>query len=124
VVWSLPYGANVTLQQIGLILLLASLGIKSGSALITSLSIESLWIILASGIISIGTAFAALYIGYKWMKKPFGLLMGMVSNQPAILDFSLERSGSRLPNFGFTMIFPIALILKILIAQMLFIFLN
>ncbi|MCL4171307.1 UNVERIFIED_CONTAM: hypothetical protein GTU68_007455, partial [Idotea baltica] len=29
VLWSLPYGANVTLQQIGLILLLAALGVRS-----------------------------------------------------------------------------------------------
>jgi len=124
VLWSLPYGANVTLQQIGLILLLASLGIKSGSAMVSSLSIEALWIVLASGIISISTAAATLYLGYKVMKKPFGLLMGMVSNQPAILDFALERGGNRLPMFGYTLIFPIALILKIIIAQMLFILLN
>ena len=124
VLWSLPYGANVTLQQIGLILLLASLGIKSGSALVTSLSMEGLWIVLASAVISITSAATTLYVGYKVMKKPFGLLMGMVANQPAILDFALERGGNRLPMFGFTMIFPIALILKIIIAQMLFIFLN
>ena len=124
ILWTLPYGANVTLQQIGLTLLLATLGIRSGSALVQSLSIESLWVVLASAIISLSTALGILIIGYKWMKKPFGLLMGMVANQPAILDFSMERAKNRLPMYGFTMIFPIALILKILIAQLLFIILS
>jgi len=107
-----------------LTLLLATLGIRSGSALIQSLSLESLWVVLASAIISLSTALGILIIGYKWMKKPFGLLMGMVANQPAILDFSMERAKNRLPMYGFTMIFPIALILKILIAQLLFIILS
>ncbi len=124
ILWSLPYGANVTIQQIGLILLLAALGVRSGSALIQSMSLDSLWVILASGIISLTTAFTILIIGYKLLKRPFGLLMGMVANQPAILDFGLEKAGNRLPMYGFTLMFPIALILKILIAQILFIFLQ
>jgi len=61
-----------------------------------------------------------LFVGYKLVKIPFTVLMGMVSNQPAILDFAIERSGNRIPMNGFTMIFPIALIMKILIAQLLF----
>jgi putative transport protein len=124
VLWTLPYGANVTLQQIGLILLLAALGVRSGSALVQSLSIDALWIVLASGIISVSTALTILFLGYKILKRPFGLLMGMVANQPAILDFGIEQANNRLPMYGFTLMFPIALILKILIAQILFIVLT
>jgi putative transport protein len=40
-----------------------------------------------------------------------------VSNQPAILDFATDRSDSMVPEIGYTMIFPIAMILKIVIAQ-------
>jgi putative transport protein len=124
VLWTLPYGANVTLQQIGLILLLAALGVRSGSALVQSLSFDALWIVLASGIISLATALTILFLGYKILKRPFGLLMGMVANQPAILDFGIEQANNRLPMYGFTLMFPIALILKILIAQILFIVLS
>ncbi|NND93658.1 MAG: hypothetical protein HKN45_02270, partial [Flavobacteriales bacterium] len=124
VLWTLPYGANVTLQQIGLILLLAALGVRSGAALVPSLALDSLWIVLASGIISIATALTILFLGFKILKRPFGLLMGMVANQPAILDFGLEKAGNRLPSYGFTLMFPIALILKILIAQILFVALS
>ena len=55
---------------------------------------------------------------------PFTLLMGIVSNQPAILDFAMTRSNNRIPEFGFTMIFPVALIAKIVIAQILFLVLR
>lgn len=124
VVWTLPYGATITLQQLGLTLLLAAIGVGSGSAFISSLSIESLWIFIASIFISLFTAFFGLIIGYKVLKKPFSILMGMVSNQPAILDFAMNRSKNRIPLYGFTMIFPIALIIKILIAQLLFLVLK
>ncbi len=124
IVWSLPYSANVTLQQLGLILLLAVIGVSSGHALIANLSIQSLWVFIASGIISLLTAFAILSFGYKVLKMPFSLLMGIVSNQPAILDFATSRTGNRIPIFGYVMMFPIALIFKIVIAQVLFLVLS
>jgi len=124
VVWSLSYGANVTLQQIGLILLLSVIGLRSGTAFFDSLSYEALQFFIASAIISLSTAFITLWVGYKILKKPFSLLMGMVANQPAILDFAMARSGNKIPEFGFSMIFPIALIMKIIIAQLLYIILS
>ncbi len=120
IVWILPYSANITLQQIGLILLLAAIGVSSGNALVDSLSAQGLMIVLASAIISLLTAFAILFIGYRWFKKPFSILVGMVANQPAILDFAMSRSKNRIPVFGYAMMFPLALICKILIAQILF----
>lgn len=121
VVWALPYSANITLQQIGLILLLASVGVSSGNTFIASLNSEAIFFILASGVISILTAIITLFVGYKLVKIPFSILLGIVSNQPAILDFALTRSNSSLPSFGYTMVFPIALIGKIIIAQILFV---
>ncbi len=121
IVWTLPYSANVTLQQIGLILLLAGIGVNSGSSFISSMTIDSVWIFIASALIAMLTAIITLLVGYKIVKLPFSLLMGMVSNQPAILDFALSKSGNRIPEFGYTMMFPIASIMKIVIAQVMFI---
>jgi len=123
IVWTLPYSANVTLQQIGLILLLAGIGVNSGSAFISSLSFDSIWIIFASVLISMLTGIAILFCGYKIVKLPFSLLLGIVSNQPAILDFALSKSKNRIPEYGYTMMFPIASIMKIVIAQLMFILL-
>ena len=124
IVWTLPYSSNVTLQQIGLILLLAGIGVSSGSEFFSSLNMSSLWIFIASVVISLLTAIAVLLIGYKIVKLPFSLLMGMVSNQPAILDFALSRAKNRIPEYGYTMMFPIAAVMKIIIAQVMYILLT
>lgn len=124
VVWTLPYSATVTLQQMGLMLLLAVIGVKSGTSFINSFNMEGLMMIAASAIISLTTAFTILGVGYKLVKIPFSILTGMVSNQPAILDFALSKTSNRLPLIGYTMMFPIALIGKIVIAQLLYMVLS
>ncbi|MBX2846294.1 MAG: hypothetical protein KTR13_08780 [Saprospiraceae bacterium] len=121
IVWTLPFSANVTLQQMGLILLLSAIGVRSGNAFIQSLSSDGFVVFGISAVLSLLTAFITLFAGFKLLKIPFSLLMGMVANQPAILDFATSRSNNRLPQFGFAMMFPLALIFKIIIAQILFI---
>jgi putative transport protein len=65
-----------------------------------------------------------LLIGYKVVKIPFSLLLGMVSNQPAVVTFASEKVGNKLPEIGYAMILPIALIMKIVVSQLLYIFLK
>jgi len=121
IVWILPYSANVTLRQIGIILVLAIIGLKSGASFIDSFSLEvGLKLFLGGAILSLGTAIFALTIGYKLFKIPFAVLTGFVSNQPAILDFAMVRAKSRLPMIGYTLVFPIATVLKLVFAQILF----
>lgn len=124
IVWSLPYSANVTLEQIGLILLLTAIGVRSGNSFIDSFSMEGIYVFGASAVISLLTAFSILFVGYKIIKLPFSFLMGMVANQPAILDFAASRTQNRIPVFGYAMMFPLALIMKIVIAQVLFLVLH
>ena len=127
-VWNLPYSANLTLRQFGLILLLAGIGVRSGYTFFTTFN-ESGGVLLFLGgaAITCATAFLTLVVGYKFLKIPFGMLVGMVSalhTQPAALGFSLEQSRNELPNVGYSVVFPIATISKILIAQLLLTFLS
>jgi len=103
---------------------LSVIGLRSGNAFFDSMSFEAFQFFIASTIISLSTAFITLWVGYRILKKPFSLLMGMVANQPAILDFAMTRCGNKIPEFGFSMIFPIAVIMKIIIAQLLYIILS
>ena len=124
VVWTLPYSANLTLRQIGLILLLAGIGIRSGHTFLqTLLGGNGGLLFLAGVIITVITAFLAIWVGYKLFKIPFSILSGMISHQPAVLDFALDRSGNKLPNIGFTLMLPIGLIIKIVLVQLVFVFL-
>lgn len=125
IVWTLPYNANLTLRQIGLIFLLAGIGVNSGHTfLATLMEGKGGMIFLAGTIISIVATFFTLVIGYKLFKIPFSFLAGMVANQPAILDFAIDKAGNKLPNIGFTTMLPIAMVIKILVVQLLFAFLS
>ncbi|MEQ8704020.1 MAG: aspartate:alanine exchanger family transporter [Phaeodactylibacter sp.] len=121
IVWTLPYSANLTLRQIGLILLLAGVGVNSGHTFVDTVAQGGGGIIFLAGtIISFITAIATLFIGYKLLKIPFSFLTGMVASQPAVLDFALEKAGNKLPNIGFTLMLPVSLITKIVYVQFLF----
>jgi putative transport protein len=47
----------------------------------------------------------------------------MIAHQPAVLDFALERAGNKLPTIGFTLMLPIGLIIKIVLVQLVYVFL-
>lgn len=125
IVWTLPFGANLTLRQIGLIMLLAGIGIRSGHTFLTTLQEGGgLLLFACGGIISITTAITTILIGYRLVGIPFSFLTGMVANQPAILDFALDHSQNQLPTIGFTIMLPVAMITKILFVQLLFTLLS
>ena len=65
-----------------------------------------------------------MWLGYRVLKIPMGLLIGVVAGlqtQPAALGFALEQTGDELPNIGYASVYPTALIVKILLAQLLLI---
>lgn len=124
-VWILPHSANTTLQQIGLIFLLAGIGVNSGYTFFqTILNGEGAGLtMLAALIISFLSAFITLVVGYKYVKIPFSILVGMMATQPAILEFAMEKSENKLPVVGYAFILPIALIIKVLYVQILYLLL-
>ena len=118
-VWSMPFGANLTLRQLGVALFLAGVGTRAGAAFADTVrSGGALKGMLVGFVITIavtaGTAFAGSKMG---LSKP--VLLGAISGvqtQPAALAFACEQAGER-PNEGYTAVFPIAMIAKILVAQ-------
>ncbi len=123
IVWSLPYSANLTLRQVGLILLLAGIGVRSGYTFFATFAQSGgIAIFLAGVLVTVTTAVLTLWVGYKWLKIPFGMLTGMLAGlqtQPAVLGFALEQAENELPNIGYALVFPIATMVKILFAQLL-----
>jgi len=47
-----------------------------------------------------------------------GMLAGL-QTQPAVLSFALEQTGDDSPNLGYATVYPVAMIAKILLAQVL-----
>jgi putative transport protein len=122
-VWTLPYGANLTLRQIGLLIFLAGVGTRSGYAFVSTLQQGGGPTLLVTGaLITFTVALGALFIGYKLLKIPLSVLTGIVGGlhtQPAVLGFALEQTKNDLPNVGYTTVFPLATVAKIILAQVL-----
>ena len=122
-VWSLPYGANMTLRQIGLVLFLAGIGTRAGYGFISTFANGGGFAIFIAGtFITCATVLTMLFVGYMVLKIPFGILTGMVAGlqtQPAVLGFAQEETGSDLPNVGYASVYPFATIIKIILAQFL-----
>ena len=120
-VWSLPYGANMTLRQIGLVLFLAGIGTRAGHGFLsTFLEGGGISIFLAGAALTFLAAVAALWIGHRLLRIPMSILTGMVAGmftQPAVLAYSLEQTGNDLPNVGYASVYPVATIAKILLVQ-------
>lgn len=123
VVWSLPYSANLTLRQIGLILFLAGVGTRSGYEFVRTLAEGSgLGMLAAAAVIVCSTGLLLLWVGHRLLKIPMGVLVGMVAavqTQPATLGFALEQTGNELPNVGYATVYPAAMVTKIIVAQVL-----
>jgi putative transport protein len=127
IVWSLPYSANLVLRQVGLICFLAGVGTRAGYAFLTTLTEGNGLVLIATSAAIVGiSGLLTLWIGYRVLKIPMGLLVGLLAGlqtQPATLGFALEQTQNELPNVAYAASFPIAVIVKIIVAQLLLILL-
>ena len=121
--WELPYGASLTLRQLGMVLFLAGVGTRSGESFARSLREGAALRPFVLGLaVTFSVAFAALLVGRRWMKVPTDVLLGMVAGvhtQPAALGVAVEQSRSDAPNAGYAAVFPTATLAKIVAAQVL-----
>ena len=122
IVWNIPYSANLTLRQAGLILFLAGIGTQAGYAFVSTLQQGGgLQMLLAGALITCATAVLTIVLAYRVFKLPYGLVAGLLSGlqtQPALLGFAIEQEGSDVPNAGYATVFPVAMISKIILAQL------
>lgn len=125
IIWEMPYSANLTLRQVGLVFFLAGIGTRAGYAFFSTLRQGDGWLVLAAGAgLTCIIALVTLWVGHKWMHIPMGLMVGVLAGlqtQPAVLGFGLEQSRNDLPNIGYATVYPVAMIGKILLAQILLI---
>jgi putative transport protein len=122
-VWTLPYSANLTLRQIGLVLFLAAVGTRAGYAFVTTLfSAGGILLFITGAFLTCATAALTLWLGHKLLRIPMSLLIGMLAGlqtQPAVLSFAQQQTRNDIPNIGYTTVYPVAMIAKIILAQLL-----
>jgi len=124
-VWNLPYSANHTIRQFGLALFAAGIGIISGEGfrfiLGTNLAVLPVFAAAALGVLVLADGLAC-WIGYRLFRIPLNVLFGIVAGmhtQPVVLGYATQQTRNELPNVGFAAVYPLATILKIVLAQVL-----
>jgi putative transport protein len=124
-VWNVPYGANHTIRQFGLVLFAAGIGVISGEGFRAILSRDASVLPLF-----LGAAFLVCFIadsltmvlGHKVFGIPLNIMFGILAGthtQPVVLGYANHQTGNDLPNVGFATVYPLATILKIVLAQVL-----
>jgi putative transport protein len=122
-VWTLPYNANLTLRQLGLLLFLAGIGTRAGPGFLQTFAGGGGAVLFAAGAgITFTTAFVALWAAHRLLKIPLSLAIGMVAGihtQPAVLGFAEQQTKNEIPQLGYAAVYPVATIAKILLVQVL-----
>jgi putative transport protein len=122
ITWAIPISANLTLRQIGLLLFLSGVGTRAGYAFVTTMATTGPRLLLVGAIITFGVTLATLVVGYKLLKIPFDSMTGLISGvqtQPACLAFAAAQAKSETPNIAYAAVYPVATIVKIILAQIL-----
>jgi putative transport protein len=115
--------ANLMIRELGITLFLASVGLSSGSILAKAFVGGGGFYWIGLGILI--TIIPLLLVGIiakKYFKKNFfeicGLLAGASTDPPA-LAFALKIAGNDIPSSTYATVYPLTMILRIVIAQLL-----
>ncbi len=118
--WVVPTSANLVLRQTGLVFFLAGIGSRAGYSFITTIKGGGLTILAAGALVTSAATAAALLLAIKSFKLPMPAAMGMMSGlqtQPACLAYANQQTGGDQPNIWYATVYPAAMVMKILIAQ-------
>ena len=123
-VTALPYTACQVLSELGLLLFLAQAGANAGGQIAEAFTSGTWWKIFILGFIMTTIMGVGLYVSMRWLFKMGGTqlsgVLGGSQTQPAILAFANGRTNND-PRvaLGYALVYPVAMIGKILIAQLL-----
>lgn len=115
--------ANLMIRELGITLFLASVGLSSGSILIKAFEGGGGFYWIGLGILI--TIIPLLLVGIiakRYFKKNYfeicGLLAGASTDPPA-LAFALKIAGNDVPSANYATVYPLTMILRIVVAQLL-----
>lgn len=115
--------ANLMLREVGLVLFLASVGIKAGENFVQM-------VVEGDGLLYVGLGFLITFIPLvimgmvgRWRHRVnFYTLMGLIAGSntdPPALAYANQISGNDAPAVGYSTVYPLAMFLRILTAQLL-----
>ena len=123
-VWQPPYTAALTLRQLGMVLFLAGIGLRAGPAFASAIAKPSALLVIATGFAVTTAAVLVFMVGAtRLLRLPTRTLIGTLAGmqtQPAVLAYACnELEDEREVSLGYASVLPLAMITKIVIAQIL-----
>lgn len=121
-VWYLPLSANLMLREVGIVLFLAAVGLRSGTRFVETLVQGQglVWMGLGA-VVTLVPLIAAALIARLLVRMNFlslaGLLSGSMTDPPA-LAFAGTLTGSDAPSVAYATVYPLTMILRVLCAQL------
>ena len=126
-VWSLPSESNFALRHIGLLFFLAAVGVMAGGRFFDALTTNGLQLfglgLITTSITTLMALFLLRHFGNGTIVEAVGAASGM-QTQPATLARAYEMSQSDDTYVAYATTYPVAMVGKILIAQLLVILSN
>ncbi|MZD04542.1 transporter [Streptomyces sp. SID5785] len=120
-VWTLPTRANLTLRQIGLLLFLAVVGLTSGYSFrqnaFSVFGLKLLAVLAIGAVVSYALMVLVARCLGQSRERTMGLLSGYVGN-PAILSYANGRATDSRINAGYSTLFALAILVKIVCIQL------
>ena len=117
--------ANLMLREIGIALFLAGVGLGAGDNFVpTILNGGYMWI-LYGALITIIPLLLGGIIGKMLFRLNYFTLIGVLSGSstnPPALAFSSEQTSTDAPSVGYATVYPLAMFLRVLVAQLLILF--
>jgi putative transport protein len=123
VVWYMPAGANLALREMGIVLFLACVGLKSGAQFIpTLLSPQGLTWLAAGFCITLIPIFAVGIFARVVLRMNYisltGIIAGSMTDPPALASANtLVKSDG--PSISYASVYPLTMLLRIFCAQVL-----
>jgi putative transport protein len=122
IAWTLPVNAAMTLRQLGLLFFLAGVGTLAGGSFVHTVAHQGPALLLAGAVVTVVSVVLALLVsmrgfGYDAVTA-YGIVAG-IHTQPAALAFANAHTGSENTNVSYAAVYPVALIAKIILAQLL-----
>ena len=119
--------ANLMLRALGLSLYLACLGLDAGAHFFdTVFCPEGLLWIAAGFVLTVVPVLIVGVVAFKWMKVDFGSMAGMLCGSmanPMALNYANDTIPGDNPSVAYATVYPMCMFLRVIIAQVLLMFL-
>ena len=123
ITWQVPHAANLTLRQLGILVFLGAIGIRSGATFADAVGTGiGARVAAASAILTVFIAVSSLALTRLLRSDPItaaGQIAG-VETQPAVHAYAAEATqGDPRVDAGYALVLPLAMIVKLILVQLL-----